>query len=223
MTDKCHALSKVKNKKLRAQILSDALNRLYPDASCSLDYKKDPFRLLVMARLSAQCTDKRVNEVSEELFRVLPDPDAFAKADIETIENLVKPCGLYKMKAKNLKDMSIQLLERHDGRVPRTKEDLINLSGVGVKIANLILGDLFSDPHIVPDTHCMRIAHRTGLISKQDPAVCIKELEKVITKNERADFCHRIVLFGRDFCKARGPLCDNCPLNTEFLKNNGEI
>lgn len=223
MTDKCPALSKIKSKKQRAEIVSNTLTRLYPEAVCSLDYNGDPFRLLVMARLSAQCTDKRVNEVSKALFKALPDAKAFANADIETLEKLVKPCGLYKMKAKNLKEMSIQLIEEHDGKVPKTKDELLKLSGVGVKIANLILGDLFSDPHIVPDTHCMRIARRCRLISKEDPATCIKELERVITKSERAHFCHRIVLFGRDFCKARGPLCDTCPLNKEILKNNGEL
>lgn len=223
MADICPALSKIKSKKERAKILETSLARLYPNAECSLDYKGDPFRLLVMARLSAQCTDKRVNEVSEELFRVLPTPEAFASADIETVERLVKPCGLYKMKARNLKEMSEQLIERHNGRVPRTKEELLGLSGVGIKIANLILGDLFSEPNIVPDTHCMRIVRRAKLIKKEDPALCIKELEKVITKSERSDFCHRIVLFGRDFCKARGPLCASCPLNTQICENNGEI
>ncbi len=206
---------KIKTKKERAQKLSSLLKELYPDAECSLDYKNDPFRLLVMARLSAQCTDKRVNEVSEKLFEVLPDAKSFAEADLETIEELIKSCGLYKMKAKNIKEMSCQLIERHGGEVPRDKEALLALSGVGIKIANLIMGDLFSDPYIVPDTHCIRIAHRTGLISKPDPSVCIRELDRLIDKKERSDFCHRIVLFGRDICRAQNPACFNCPLFLE--------
>ncbi len=205
----------IKSKKERCEKLAALLKKRYPDALCSLDYESDPFRLLVMARLSAQCTDKRVNEVSKTLFETLPDVKSFALADIETIENLIKSCGLYKMKARNIKDMACQLLERHGGEVPRDKESLLALSGVGIKIANLIMGDLFGDPHIVPDTHCMRIAHRTGLISKPDPNVCIKELNRLIPKEERADFCHRIVLFGRDVCRAQNPDCENCPLFLE--------
>ena len=205
-------LCAIRSKKERAKLVSDTLLALYPDASCSLEYNGDPFRLLVMSRLSAQCTDKRVNEVSVELFRRLPDVHAFANAELDEIEALVKSCGLYHMKAKNLKEMSRQLIELHNGEVPRTKEDLIKLSGIGVKIANLMMGDVFGDPHIVPDTHCIRIAHRTRLISKPDPGVCLKELSPLIPKSEQSDFCHRIVLFGRDICTAQSPKCASCPL-----------
>ncbi len=205
-------IKNVKRKKDRAEELSRLLKKLYPDAVCSLDYENDPFKLLVMARLSAQCTDKRVNEVSKTLFEKLPDVKSFAEAELETIENLIRSCGLYKMKAKNIKDMARELIERHEGEVPRDREALLRLSGVGVKIANLIMGDLFSEPYIVPDTHCMRIAHRTGLISKPEPSVCIRELDRLIPKEERADFCHRIVLFGRDICRAASPDCESCPL-----------
>ena len=195
------------------------LNELYPEAECSLDYEGDPFRLLVMSRLSAQCTDKRVNEVSKKLFEVLPTPEAFATADIGVIEELIKSCGLYRMKARNIKEMSQQLIERHGGEVPRNKDDLLALSGVGIKIANLIMGDLFGDPYIVPDTHCIRISHRMTLTSRADASVCLKELSAVIPKNEQSDFCHRIVLFGRDICTAQSPKCEACPLANKKLKD----
>lgn len=210
-------LRAVRSRKARARIVADTLKELYPEAECSLDYETDPFRLLVMARLSAQCTDKRVNEVSKKLFKVLPTPEAFATADIGVIEELIKSCGLYRMKARNIQDMSRQLIERHGGEVPQNKDDLLALSGVGIKIANLIMGDLFGDPYIVPDTHCIRISHRTCLTSKADATVCLKELSSVIPKKEQSDFCHRIVLFGRDVCTAQIPKCDICPLaNKEF-------
>ena len=210
---KCYkTLGKIRSTKKRALEVARVLKSLYPDAVCSLEYGGDPFKLLVMSRLSAQCTDKRVNEVSKALFEKLPSPEAFAKADIGEIEALVKSCGLYRMKARNLKDMSLELLERHNGEVPRKKEELIALSGIGVKIANLMMGDLFGDPHIVPDTHCIRISHRTRLTSKADATVCLKELEKLIPKEEQSDFCHRIVLFGRDICTAQSPKCEACPL-----------
>jgi len=212
-------LRAIRSRKKRAETVSRILEALYPDAQCSLDYEADPFRLLVMARLSAQCTDKRVNEVSKKLFEVLPDPEAFATADIGVIENLIKSCGLYRMKARNLQDMSRQLIERHGGKVPQNKDDLLELSGVGIKIANLIMGDLFGDPHIVPDTHCIRISHRTCLTSKNDASVCLKELSDVIPKEEQSDFCHRIVLFGRDICTAQSPKCEICPLANTELKD----
>jgi len=218
---KCHkTLGAIKSKKARARRVSEVLKSLYPDAVCSLDYEGDPFRLLVMSRLSAQCTDKRVNEVSKTLFEKLPTPEAFANADIVVIESLIKSCGLYHMKARNLKDMSLELLERHGGEVPRSKAELLALSGIGIKIANLMMGDLFGDPHIVPDTHCIRISHRTRLTSKPDATVCLKELEGLIPKEEQSDFCHRIVLFGRDICTAQSPKCDACPLACQ-IKTEG--
>ena len=213
-TFRCKKLPQgLNSKKKKAEYIARSLEALYPNAACSLDYENDPFRLLVMARLSAQCTDKRVNIVSKELFSALPDPKSFAEADIEVIEDLIKSCGLYKMKAKNVKDMSTMLVEKYNGEVPSTKDELLSLPGIGIKIANLMMGDLFDDPHIVPDTHCIRISHRLGLVSKPDATACLKELEAVIPKEKQSDFCHRIVLFGRDFCKAQNPLCENCPIN----------
>lgn len=209
----------IRSRKKRAEAVSRILKSLYPDAECSLDYEADPFRLLVMARLSAQCTDKRVNEVSKKLFEVLPTPESFAAADIGLIENLIKSCGLYRMKARNIQDMSRQLIERHGGEVPRNKDELLALSGVGIKIANLMMGDLFGDPYIVPDTHCIRISHRTCLTSKADASVCLKELSAIVPKEEQSDFCHRIVLFGRDICTAQSPKCEACPLANIELKD----
>lgn len=196
----------------RALFFRTELAKLYPDAVCALEFEGDPFRLLVMARLSAQCTDKRVNAVSVELFRRLPDVRAFAKADYAEVEAFIRSCGLSKMKAKNLCDMSRILVEKYNGEVPRTKEDLLSLPGVGEKIANLMLGDVFGDPHIVADTHCIRLAGRFGLTKSRVPGKVVVDLEKIIPKKEQSDFCHRIVLFGREFCRSQNPDCRNCPL-----------
>ena len=209
----CPALKKTGSKKKRAEIFSKSIASLYPDAPCGLLHNNSAFRLLVMARLSAQCTDKRVNEVSKTLFEHFPTPESFAEAPLEKIENEIHSCGLYKTKAKSIKEMCEVLVRDYNGEVPSNKEALLSLSGVGIKIANLIMGDIFSDPYIVPDTHCMRISNRVGLISKPEPNVCIRELDKLINKEDRAEFCHRIVLFGREYCKAQSPKCDTCPLN----------
>lgn len=211
----CPALNKIKAKKERADIFSDFLKNQYPEADCALKFEGDPFRLLVMARLSAQCTDKRVNEVSKTLFSRYPTVQKMARAQREELEEIIRPCGLFRTKADSILKMSNELIERHNGQVPSTYEELVSLSGVGMKIANLILGDIFSDSRIVPDTHCIRISAKTGLITKSDPVVCVRELEKLITKEEQSLFCHRIVLFGREFCKAPTPLCHLCPLNKE--------
>ena len=210
----------IKGKKaLRAKMLSDTLKDLYPDAPCALSYNGNPFHLLVMARLSAQCTDKRVNEVSLPLFHAFPTPEAMAHADLSEIEKIIRPCGLYHTKAESIKKMSQELIERHNGQVPHTFDELIALSGIGMKIANLILGDIFSKPAIVPDTHCIRISYKTGLISKPEPQRCQKELDALIKKEEQSDFCHRIVMFGRAFCKAPRPLCELCPIKEKFKEN----
>lgn len=210
--ERCPHLKGLKRGKMaRAEEIARVLEDIYPDAVCALEYEADPFRLLVMARLSAQCTDKRVNLVSRDLFAALPDAAAFAKAPLEKIEALVKPCGLYHTKAKNLKEMSAILLAQYGGQVPRTKEELLALPGVGEKIANLMMGDVFGDPHIVADTHCIRLAGRWRLTESRDPARVTRDLEKIIPKKEQSDFCHRVVNFGRDRCRAQNPDCENCP------------
>lgn len=190
----------------------ERLKKLYPAAACSLRYEGDPFRLLVMARLSAQCTDARVNIVSETLFAKLPDVYAMAAADEEEIQKYIFACGLYKTKARDVKRMSNELIERHHGEVPREMDELLALSGVGRKIANLIRGDLFDLGGVVADTHCIRISGRLGFTKSDNPAVVEKDLDKLIPPKEQTDFCHRLVLFGREVCTARAPLCQNCPL-----------
>lgn len=213
---KCPALSLFPGgKRKRAAAINEILKRLYPEAVCALEYQDDPFKLLVMARLSAQCTDKRVNEVSVSLFEKYPDIAAFAEADIKELEEAVRPCGLYRTKAAQIKEMSRILLSRYGGKVPDTKETLLSLPGVGEKIANLMLGDVFGDPHIVADTHCIRLAGRFGLTQSTDPSRVTRDLEGIVPKEEQSDFCHRIVFFGREYCKAQNPKCDTCPFSKQ--------
>lgn len=218
--EKCPAMAHFpKGKKARALAVSEALKALYPHAACALEFGSDPFRLLVMARLSAQCTDKRVNEVSIPLFQKYPDVRAFAESEIEALEEAVRPCGLYHTKAAQIRQMSRILLEQYGGRVPADKESLMALPGVGEKIANLMLGDVFGDPHIVADTHLIRLAGRFGLAGSSDPARVTRQLEALVPKEEQADFCHRAVLLGRGPCRARFPACDTCP----FMKQEASL
>ncbi|MBR5295748.1 MAG: endonuclease III [Clostridia bacterium] len=205
-----------RKKSERANQIHNKLKELYPDAKCALDFKGDPFRLLVMSRLSAQCTDKRVNEVSVPLFQKYPDASAFANASISELEEAVRPCGLFRTKAFQIKEMSKILVEKFQGEVPQDKETLLSLPGVGEKIANLMLGDVFGDPHIVADTHCIRLAGRFSLTSSENPSIVTKDLEKIVPKEEQADFCHRIILLGREFCKAQNPKCENCPFQAKI-------
>ncbi len=202
-------------KRALAAEAADRLEQLYPEAECALKYGGDPWRLLIMARLSAQCTDARVNIVSEELFSRFPTAEAMASADISSLEEIVKPCGLYRMKASNIKECSAQIIERHGGRVPDTMEELVSLSGVGRKIANLILGDVYSKPAVVCDTHCIRICGRLGLYpeSLKDPVKIEMILRDLLDVSRGSDFCHRIVIFGREICTARSPKCESCPMN----------
>ena len=202
-------------KKQRGQEAVRLLKDIYPDAICALEHGGDPFKLIVMARLSAQCTDARVNIVSRELFSALPDMHAMAEAPIDKIEELIRSCGLYRMKAKDLKAMSEQLINDFGGKVPDTVEELLILSGVGRKIANLIVGDLYGKPAIVTDTHCIRICGRLGFYDEKikDPYKIEKILVDIIEPSEQSDFCHRIVQFGRDTCSARAPKCNECALN----------
>lgn len=204
-----------KAKRERIAAVIERLKEIYPDAVCALEYAGDPWRLLVMGRLSAQCTDKRVNEVSVELFRRFPTPAAMAQADISEIEELVKPCGLYRMKAANIRDASIMLLERFGGELPETMDELLMLPGVGRKIANLLLGDIFAKPAIVCDTHMIRICGRLGMYeeSLKDPVKIEYILRELVPPEEGSDLCHRIVLFGRDTCFARSPRCEVCQIS----------
>ena len=213
MKNPCPHMGKMPaKKKERAAFLGDFLRNEYPDAVCALEFEGDPFRLLVMARLSAQCTDKRVNEVSRPLFRRFPRVKDFAEAELSELEELVRPCGLFRTKAAQIKEMSQVLLLEYGGEVPRDKASLLKLPGVGEKIANLMMGDVFGDPHIVADTHCIRLANRFGLTKSEVPAKVTKDLERLVPKEEQSDFCHRIIMLGREHCRARNPLCEHCPL-----------
>lgn len=209
---KCPLKKLITAKTKRALYISEKLEKLYPDVKCGLAFEGDPFRLLVMARLSAQCTDKRVNMVSKELFDAYPDAESMAEAPLEKIEALVRTCGVYRMKARNIKDMSRILCEKYNGKVPNGMDELLALPGVGRKIANLIRGDVFGLPGIVADTHCIRLSTRWGLCDKADPTAVEKSLVKLIPPEKQSDFCHCAVEFGREFCSARSPKCSTCPL-----------
>ena len=191
-----------------------ALKEIYPNAECALEYGGDPWRLLVMGRLSAQCTDARVNVVCRELFSVFPTAESMAYGELSRIEEIIKPCGLYRMKAQNIKDASRMLVEDFGGVLPSDMDDLLKFPGVGRKIANLLIGDIFGGDAVVCDTHCIRICGRFGMYpeSLKDPTKIEKILRELIPTGEGADFCHRIVWFGRDTCTARSPLCTACPI-----------
>ncbi len=200
------------NKKEIALLACDELEKLYREAICSLNYSK-PYELLIATRLSAQCTDARVNIVTETLFKKYPDLQSFADADLAQLEQDIKPCGFYKTKAASIKQMAGQLIENFGGQLPDNIDDLLTLSGIGRKTANLIMGDIWKKPAVVTDTHFIRITGRLGLTSNKEPAKVEKDLIPLIPAERSSDFCHRIVLFGREYCKARNPLCDKCPLS----------
>ena len=195
-------------KKERAALIVEALKEHYP-ASCSLVARKD-YELLFATRLSAQCTDARVNVVTKELFSRWDSLEAIAGADLSELMEVVKPCGLYRVKAMDIQKCAQALLENHGGKVPDTMEELLKLPGVGRKTANLILGDLFGKPAIVADTHCIRISGRLGLTKSKDPYQVEMDLKKPIAPADQNDTCHRSVHFGRDICTARSPKCTMC-------------
>lgn len=190
----------------------EALEKLYPDAACSLEYT-DAFQLLVATRLSAQCTDARVNLVTPSLFARFPDAKSMAAADISEVENLIKSCGLYKTKARDLIEIGKRITADFGGRVPDTIEELTTLSGVGRKTANLVCGDIYGKPAVVCDTHFIRLANRLGLVKTKDPLKVEREMIKLLPPEKSSDFCHRAVMFGRDICTARRAYCDKCPLS----------
>ncbi|MBQ3109774.1 MAG: endonuclease III [Clostridia bacterium] len=206
-------------KKERALAFANALEKLYPDAICSLEYK-DPFQLLCAVQLSAQCTDARVNLTTPALFAAYPDAKAMASAPLEEVERLIKPCGFYHNKAKNLIKCAEQLLEDYNGAVPDSMEELLKLAGVGRKTANLILGDVYKKGGMVIDTHAKRILYRMGLTTKTDPTQVEMETTPLIPTNMQSDFCHRLVLFGRDICTARKAYCEKCPATDFCPKKN---
>ena len=188
------------------------LKQRYPDAPCALQYGKD-YELMIAVRLSAQCTDARVNLVTPALFAAYPTLEAMAAAPIEEVENYIHSCGFYRQKAKDIVLACQMLLSKHGGKVPNTMEALLELPGVGRKTANLLLGDLYGVPgSVVCDTHCIRICGRLGLSKGKEPEKVEQQLRKILPPEESSDFCHRIVLFGRETCTARSPKCTDCPL-----------
>lgn len=200
-------------KKERALEAVRILKERYPDALCSLIYK-EPYELMIAARLSAQCTDARVNIVTKTLFQKYPTLQAFAEADLTELEEAVKPCGFYKTKAKSIKEAAQRLLTVFDGKIPDTMDDLLTLPGIGRKTANLLLGDVYGKPAVVADTHFIRITGRLGLTRNTEPQKVEADLRKLLPPEESSDFCHRVVLFGRDVCNARKPRCNDCPMQT---------
>lgn len=188
------------------------LKERYPLSKCSLEYEH-PYQLLLATRLSAQCTDARVNIVCEELFSKYPTIQSIAEADVNDIIAIVKPCGLGNTKGRDLVNICKKLLSDFGGELPDTIEKLTSLPGVGRKTANLILGDIFHKPAVVTDTHLIRISNRLGLTSQKDPKKVEMELRTILPPDESSDFCHRIVQFGRDVCIARKPKCQECELN----------
>ena len=199
-------------KKERAILCVEAFEKEYPDAICSLNYK-NPFELLIATRLSAQCTDARVNMVTPALFERFPDCYALANAPLSEVEALIKTCGLYKSKAKSLVEIGKMLCSDFDGKIPDTIEELTKLPGVGRKTANLVCGDIYGKPAVVADTHFIRLSNRLGFINTKDPFKAEMEMRKILPADKSNDFCHRCVLHGRKVCTARKAFCENCVLN----------
>lgn len=202
--------------KQRAVLAVEALKKEYPDAICSLTYT-EPLQLLIATRLSAQCTDARVNMVTPALFERFPTLDAFCDGPVEDIEEIIRSCGLYKTKARDIYAMCNKLRSDYNGVVPDTVEELTKLPGVGRKTANLVVGDIYHKPAVVTDTHCIRICGRLGLSEGKDPLKVEKQLRAVLPMDEANDFCHRLVLHGRAVCDARKPKCEICCMR-EFCK-----
>ena len=205
----------------KVDFIISELKKNYEVADCALEYQDEPYKLLILARLSAQCTDARVNIVAQSLFKEFKSLEDFANADLAKLERAVFSCGLYKVKARNIKDMCRLLISEYDSRVPEEMPDLLKLPGVGRKIANLIRGDIFKLPAIVADTHCIRISNRLDLCDSENPAIVEKQLLEIIPACESNDFCHRLVFFGREYCRSQNPRCGECFLACVcgFIKN----
>lgn len=195
----------------RLDTIIAVLKERYPKALCALQYDKD-YELMIAVRLSAQCTDARVNRIAPALFARFPTLDSFADADVSEVEEMVRSCGFYKRKARDIVLACQMLRDVYGGKVPDTMDALLKLPGVGRKTANLLLGDLYGQPAVVCDTHCIRIANRLGLAHGKEPEKVEAQLRAILPPEESSDFCHRIVLFGRDICTARSPKCAQCPL-----------
>ena len=198
------------------------LEQKYPEAPCALHYSKD-YELMIAVRLYAQCTDARVNLITPTLFATYPTLEDMANADIAKVEDIIHSCGFFRQKAKDIVLACQMLLTEHDGKVPNNMEALLQLPGVGRKTANLLLGDLYGQPgSVVCDTHCIRICGRLGLSKGKEPEKVEKQLRAILPPEKSSDFCHRIVLFGREVCIARSPKCAECPLSHLCKEINGK-
>lgn len=213
-------------KKERVALLLELMENEYPDVKCSLDYS-NPLEMLIATQLSAQCTDARVNIVTKDLFARYKTVDDYADADLYELMDIIKSVGFYKNKAKNIIKCCQRLREVYNGQVPDTMEDLTSLAGTGRKTANLVLGDIFGKSAVVVDTHCIRLSNRIGLTTQQDPVKIEFELKKIIPPERQLRLCHQFVYHGRALCRARNPLCDQCPIkpackmaNTKSRKEN---
>ncbi len=207
-------MNKTEKKQRIADIIIE-LKKIYPEALCALEFENEPWKLLVMGRLSAQCTDARVNIVCRELFAKFPTCESLAYASYGEIEEIIRPCGLFRTKAKNIKDACLMLCEEYGGELPDSMDELLKFPGVGRKIANLLLGDIFHKPAIVADTHMIRICGRFGMYpqKQKDPHKVEIIMSELVHPDEQSDLCHRIVQFGRDVCSARSPKCSECPIS----------
>lgn len=198
-------------KKEKADIILRELKSLYPDATCTLDYKT-PLELLIATQLAAQCTDARVNIVTKELFTKYRNAEDYAGADISELEQDIKSTGFFRNKAKNIKECCIKLLRDYGGKVPDNMEALLSLPGVGRKTANVILSTVFSKPGVIVDTHCTRLANRIGLTKSKNPDIIERDLMKLLPRSEWANFSHYLVYHGRAICQARRPKCEICSI-----------
>ena len=215
------------NEKIKAKKVISALKKEYPNAKCALNYSS-PLELLIAARLSAQCTDKRVNLTTPELFSKFKSAKDFANAENSEVEKIVKPCGLYKTKSKSITQACKKIIKDFEGKVPEKMEDLTSLSGIGRKTANLVRAEIYGKPGIIVDTHFSRITKRLGFHNLKDPEKIEKEMKKIIPEIEQTKFCHMIVTHGRKICTAKKPLCEKCTLKnlckyyTENFKSKKE-
>ncbi len=205
------------NLREKVVLILDFLEKNYKEAKCSLIYSK-PHELLIATRLSAQCKDSRVNYVTKELFLKYKDICSFSSASVEEIKKIINPCGLSNKKASDIVNMSKILVEKFNSVIPNDMENLLKLPGVGRKTANLILGELYFKPAIVVDTHLIRISNRLGLVKEKNPNKIEKSLKEIIPKKESLRFCHRIIEFGREICRAKSPFCDICQLKNICVK-----
>ena len=208
------------NKK-KAGLITELLEGKYPQAVCGLEAERDPFKLLVMAILSAQTTDKIVNKVAKTLFLRFPTPESIAYSEPGELEEEIRTIGLYNSKARNLRLACIRLVEVYGGVLPSEMKELLTLAGVGRKVANLIRGDLFSLGGIVADTHCIRISNRLGFVDSKNPLIVERTMDALIPRDKQSDFCHRIVIFGREVCNAKKPLCGDCLMRV-YCKYNAK-